>query len=796
MASPKPKMTASEPVLQVLKTADFNITAPEFVPKQVNCGLGSVPKLLTGNDELRPSLGLPESSSTEGINVSTVTEDVLSTPTPSSITSFAHLVKSTCQISESDSQSADVSMLSMTDDDSEISSADVSFATEPPKTPILSAPSLELENLDISPTGGLGGGVLCGIPSTKHAESASQTEASPKGNRYLEGLVPHNEPPKPKHRPFPPQRSCNIHIQNLPEHYEDAELSALCEEFGHIVSVRVFRRPVSAPPSRRLPDGQHSTYGFVLFDNINSAENCVNTLRRRYKNIYPSFARQAAPAVHQPAFVGLLEAMAFGDLHGADSNLEGLEQWSNADTVSDPHSQYDPGANAMGPVYHTPTHDIPRVSEPTTLASVGSADNIQPTLVSAPMEMNIRPHAIAIKPMPPPIQSYIAPSTTMDRINSILNSKSILLIVDGLPKDFGVGLLDTLFAPHEIHDVRLHRKGPTGAVRGSVRVSSRLAALQSIEKLTGMQFGGLAGGLHVRLAEEVPGDHGENDSGSTAPTLPSYRTLPDVQEYQSMLAPPIHPALVASTSAPAVTSMLGSGLNALLFASESCADGLIAGSQMAAPVLQVSPSTGGIFTSPARLQVPFTPGLSNSISMPQVAPRFIGQGQQMGLSPSLRVGNITLPINNVISSEKFLYACANIASSNLLDKLPAMQSTPEPPVIKVTSYAGVVKKPVVALDPPPKDGTGTDGKKKRKGSRVTKGSGRGDAKELPEEGSKPLMNKKSAISDTVDNNTTTESPSVGPTKLTSNQPKSAASKAKKWLATRRRTGSKSAAAKA
>ncbi|KAF8755477.1 RNA recognition motif [Rhizoctonia solani] len=726
MASPKPKMTASEPVLQVLKTADFNITAPNLFRS----------KLI-----LLPSLGLPESSSTEGINVSTVTEDVLSTPTPSSITSFAHLVKSTCQISESDSQSADVSMLSMTDDDSEISSAD-------------------LENLDISPTGGLGGGVLCGIPSTKHAESASQTEASPKGNRYLEGLVPHNEPPKPKHRPFPPQRSCNIHIQNLPEHYEDAELSALCEEFGHIVSVRVFRRPVSAPPSRRLPDGQHSTYGFVLFDNINSAENCVNTLRRRYKNIYPSFARQAAPAVHQPAFVGLLEAMAFGDLHGADSNLEGLEQWSNADTVSDPHSQYDPGQTLW---------DLSIT--PQLMTFLGSLSRLLWLASGLPITFNRRFHQANAAP----IQSYIAPSTTMDRINSILNSKSILLIVDGLPKDFGVGLLDTLFAPHEIHDVRLHRKGPTGAVRGSVRVSNRLAALQSIEKLTGMQFGGLAGGLHVRLAEEVPGDHGENDSGSTAPTLPSYRTLPDVQEYQSMLAPPIHPALVASTSAPAVTSMLGSGLNALLFASESCADGLIAGSQMAAPVLQVSPSTGGIFTSPARLQVPFTPGLSNSISMPQVAPRFIGQGQQMGLSPSLRVGNITLPINNVISSEKSLYAS---------------------PVIKVTSYAGVVKKPVVALDPPPKDGTGTDGKKKRKGSRVTKGSGRGDAKELPEEGSKPLMNKKSAISDTVDNNTTTESPSVGPTKLTSNQPKSAASKAKKWLATRRRTGSKSAAAKA
>ncbi|CAE6435129.1 unnamed protein product, partial [Rhizoctonia solani] len=216
----------------------------------------------------------------------------------------------------------------MTDDDSEISSADVSFATEP-QTPILSGSNHELDDLDISPTGGLGGGVRCGVTIAKTTESASTTEAQAKGNRFMEGLVLHNEPPKPKYRPFPPQRSCNIHIQNLPEHYEDAELTALCEEFGRIVSVRVFRRPVAAPPNRRLPDGQHSTYGFVLFDSIASAESCVNTLRRRYKNIYPSFARQTAPAVHQPAFVGLLEAMAFGDLHGADSNLEGPEYWGD-----------------------------------------------------------------------------------------------------------------------------------------------------------------------------------------------------------------------------------------------------------------------------------------------------------------------------------------------------------------------------------------------------------------------------------------------------------------------------------
>lgn len=150
-----------------------------------------------------------------------------------------------------------------------------------------------------------------------------------------------------------------------------------------------------------------------------------------------------------------------------------------------------------------------------------------------------------------------------------------------------------------------------------------------------MQFGGLASGLQVRLAEEVcclhcksshanakvkvPGANNDSDSGA-APGLPSYHTLPDVQEYQAMLAPPVNSILASSTSAPAVASMIGSGLNALLFTSET-RDGLALAAQGASS-LQVSPSTGRLLASPARLQVPITPpGLSNSVSMPHVAPR-------------------------------------------------------------------------------------------------------------------------------------------------------------------------------
>lgn len=124
--------------------------------------------------------------------------------------------------------------------------------------------------------------------------------------------------------------------------------------------------------------------------------------------------------------------------------------------------------------------------------------------------------------------------------------------------------------------------------------------------------------MRADLSLQVPGGRNDTDPNA-APGLPSYRTLPDVQEYRATLAPPkLGPSMAASTSAPAVASMLGSGLNALLFSSES-SDTL--GSLKGSPSIQLSPATGRLL-SPGRLQVPYTPpGLSASISMPHIAPR-------------------------------------------------------------------------------------------------------------------------------------------------------------------------------
>ncbi|KAG9119834.1 hypothetical protein FRC07_004941 [Ceratobasidium sp. 392] len=626
--SDKPSPLATEAKLDVAKPVDLKITAPEFIPlaKQTTERLPKLTECLSSGQ-------LPESQSSQ---ILTTPEDALSTPTPTSVSSFAQLVNAARDAPPPDS--AEVSMMSMTDDDSDISSADVSVAIDS-KTPMLPLSDSVLSDLDVSPTGGIGGGVRCGIPKPDQPTLAPTTE-----NRVFEGLVPQDtiRDVKPKYRQYPPQRSCNIHVQNLPSHYEDTELSALCEEFGRIVSVRVFRRPVAAPPNRRLPDGQHSTYGFVLFDNIISAENCVNALRQRYKNIYPSFAR----------------------------------------------------------------------------------------------------------------------------------------------------LLDTLFAPHAIHDVRLHRQGASDGVRGSVRVSNRLAALQSIEKLSGMQFGASAGGLRVRLAEEVSGDSSDAEVGA-APALPSYQTLPDIQECRTLLAAPnaMEGPLASSTSAPAVASMIGSGLNQLLFASDSN-ESLIIGSQRLSAHTQFSPSAGRFLASPARLAVPFTPAMASSISMPHVAPRFLNATQSYNLLPSLRVGDVNLPITNLLSSRSSLYACGNATSANLQEKL----AVPEPPVIKVSSYASAVKKPIVRVSSPEDQKT-----KKRKPGRISKRSKGEGEKSSPEAEAKPTLDGKPAdekepgeLKDksTVPTNKLAEEKKVGTS--SPEQSKSVAPKSKKWSATRRRSNSKPA----
>jgi hypothetical protein len=143
--------------------------------------------------------------------------------------------------------------------------------------------------------------------------------------------------------------------------------------------------------------------------------------------------------VHQPAFVGLLEAMAYADLQQADPNPHAYGYDMNPGLGQ--QFYYDTGAGV--PVYNAPIYEAPVAYDTNVAPAYEAVPEIKQTLVSAPVESTTapaRPRALTIQPMPPPIQSFVAPSTTSDRLNSILNQGSILLIVDGIPKDFGVGV--------------------------------------------------------------------------------------------------------------------------------------------------------------------------------------------------------------------------------------------------------------------------------------------------------------------------------------------------------------------
>ncbi|KAF9525449.1 hypothetical protein CPB83DRAFT_859584 [Crepidotus variabilis] len=74
----------------------------------------------------------------------------------------------------------------------------------------------------------------------------------------------------------------NVYINGLPPHFPEDELFKLANEFGPIRSVRTFTRHVR---------DSESGYGFVLFENMDDAEQCIISLRK-YRNLHPTFSKQ------------------------------------------------------------------------------------------------------------------------------------------------------------------------------------------------------------------------------------------------------------------------------------------------------------------------------------------------------------------------------------------------------------------------------------------------------------------------------------------------------------------------
>ncbi|KAJ3921957.1 hypothetical protein F5877DRAFT_12124, partial [Lentinula edodes] len=87
------------------------------------------------------------------------------------------------------------------------------------------------------------------------------------------------------------QKSPNVYINGLPSHFPEEQLFELAAPFGEIRSVRSFTRHVGE---------KESGYGFVLFETVEAAEKCIQSLRR-FRNLHPTFSK-----VENPTFLVIL----------------------------------------------------------------------------------------------------------------------------------------------------------------------------------------------------------------------------------------------------------------------------------------------------------------------------------------------------------------------------------------------------------------------------------------------------------------------------------------------------------
>ncbi|KZP23495.1 hypothetical protein FIBSPDRAFT_1042932 [Athelia psychrophila] len=76
-------------------------------------------------------------------------------------------------------------------------------------------------------------------------------------------------------------RTPNVYINGLPPNYPESSLYTLTCAFGGVRSVRTFTRHVG---------GRASGYGFVLFESVDAAEQCIEGLRN-HRNLHPSFSK-------------------------------------------------------------------------------------------------------------------------------------------------------------------------------------------------------------------------------------------------------------------------------------------------------------------------------------------------------------------------------------------------------------------------------------------------------------------------------------------------------------------------
>ncbi|KAK0203919.1 hypothetical protein DFS33DRAFT_843197 [Desarmillaria ectypa] len=122
-----------------------------------------------------------------------------------------------------------------------------------------------------------------------------------------------------------PNKTPNVYINGLPPNYPEDQLFELSAPFGPVRSVRSFTRHVGE---------KESGYGFVLFETIEAAEKCIQSLRR-FRNLHPTFSKQ----VHKIPGTTYAQAPSISSSHSTSSADHGDDSFkAKMERLHDPNS--------------------------------------------------------------------------------------------------------------------------------------------------------------------------------------------------------------------------------------------------------------------------------------------------------------------------------------------------------------------------------------------------------------------------------------------------------------------------
>ncbi|KAG8751957.1 hypothetical protein FRC11_008822 [Ceratobasidium sp. 423] len=270
---------------------------------------------------------------------------------------------------------------------------------------------------------------------------------------------------------FNPQNTSNVYINGLPTFFSTSQLYDLCSEFGPITSVRTFDRLNTPEPS---------TYGFVLFADVESARRCIVALRQ-YSDLHPSFAK--TQKIPQPS---------------ADSQItDAFEKRMERLSLFDSSNRF-LAAN-------TPQSIAARTA-PMTPSIPAEADDMawRARVASAPVVLQGGPNGGR-----PKFGNGRSSLETVLEDPGAAPEAPADLFIQGLPLQLQRPELDALFAPHKILDDRVCQVAGVGgmpdSISGVMRLQSMSAAREIQTRLHGLRFPGWSYDLKVMVIENHNG---------------------------------------------------------------------------------------------------------------------------------------------------------------------------------------------------------------------------------------------------------------------------------------------------